>query len=320
MFRHLVDASAGCATERYEVDLKEFADLARAHDAAIANSANATVPKALHMGGVVFHESRCGSTLVANALMAMSPTRHRVYSESPPPIAAIKTTCGDDFQFCSMQQAAALLRDVMYLMSRTNDEREERVFFKIQSVGSRHLQVFQMAFPEVPWMFVYRDPVQVMMSQLAPGLKNSNCVRGRNRAPTAVSDVLLSRGKNAHDASPELYCAAHLASITQSAVAALDRDPERGTAVNYVDLPQALYEYVLPQRMGLPVSEREAQRIQEISGVYSKGVGKRHGEFHEDSKKKEAAASKEVRLAAKLLLQKSFDQLESRQQSQKQKR
>lgn len=98
-------------------------------------------------------------------MIAMDPIKHRAYSESPPPVNAY-TICGDDFDRCSQEQAAAVLRDVIYLMSRTDDQREERVFFKFQSITSKKISTFQMAFPHVPWMYVYRDPVQVMMSHV----------------------------------------------------------------------------------------------------------------------------------------------------------
>ena len=306
MFRHLVEASPGCTKERYQVSLKDLATKARAHDAEHMGG----VPKALKISGVVFHESRCGSTLVANSLIAMNPEKHRVYSESAPPIMALRGVCGEDFQHCSTDQAAALLRDVMYVMSRTDSAKEERVFFKIQSVGSRSIKVFQKAFPNVPWIFVYRDPVQVMMSQLEQGTKVANCVRPRVRPPTIVSDLLINKGSNAYSVTDEGYCAAHLATITQSAVDALNQAPELGAAVNYKDLPHILYEQILPNHFNIPVTEQETERIQKISGVYSKGVGDRKGFFHQDSARKEKAASREVRNAAAVYLQESFDELE----------
>ena len=329
MFRYLVDGSPACSKQLYTANLKELAALAREHDAQQQEAGSA--PKALTIGGVVFHESRCGSTLVANSLVAMNPQKHRVYSESAPPIAALKSVCGETYQYCSIDQAASLLRDVMYLMSRTDNSQEERVFFKIQSIGTRQLQVFQRAFPTVPWIFVYREPVQVLMSQLEQGTKAANCVRPRSKPPTVVSDLLLRTNHNAHDVTDEEYCAAHLvspthfcvsviyccslllclqATLTESALAAMERAPAMGTVVNYEDLPQVLYEHVLPERWNIPVSDEEMQRIQKVAGLYSKGTMGRHGMFHSDSKRKEQAASYKVRDAAETFLRESYNRLE----------
>jgi len=51
-------------------------------------------------------------------------------------------------------------------MSRTDDHREERVFFKFQSSLSTKIRTFQKAFPDIPWLYSYREPVQVMMSHI----------------------------------------------------------------------------------------------------------------------------------------------------------
>ena len=209
MFRHLVEASPHCAKVRYRVNLHDYMKHATLYD---AKPKAAT--KALHLTAVVFHESRCGSTLVSNALVAMNPTKHRVYSESAPPIDALRTICGETYHSCTPKVASRILQQVVYAMSRTNDLREERVFFKIQSVGTRNIEVFQLAFPKVPFLFVYRDPVQVLMSQLSGvpgGTKNANCVRPRARPPASVVDLCQRKGiKKISDLSNEEYCAAHL--------------------------------------------------------------------------------------------------------------
>jgi hypothetical protein len=305
MFRFLVDASSGCQTGvHYHVDLREFVALARRHDSATLDV------KALPLGGVVFHESRCGSTLVANALSAMNPTTTRVYSESAPPIAALHMVCGETYTSCSLEQAAKVLSDTMYAMSRTRDLREQHVFFKIQSLGTRNLPVFQAAFPDTPWIFVYRDPVQVMMSQLKGGSKYANCVRPRHLKNVLVSDLVRRHGRRVSELSDEEYCAAHLATLTEAAVDALQTKPRRGRPVNYESLPDSLYQDILPNHFGIPLSSEEIDNIRRISSVYSKGVGGRQGEFKSDSVKKEKLASQQVRDASKLFLDESYQTLQ----------
>lgn len=306
MFRFLVQKSVGCSDGiHYKVDLKAFAKLARTHDVQGTGAA-----KVLNLTGVVFHESRCGSTLVANALAAMNPTENRVFSESAPPIAALKTICGDNYHYCSVHQAAQILSDTMYLMARSNDAREKRVYFKIQSIGSRNIEVFQNAYPRTPWIFVYRDPVQVMMSQLKMGAKYANCVRPRNQKNSIVSELVHRKDRTVKDLSDEEYCAAHLATITESAVEAMQREPHLGTPVNYAKLPEILYKDILPNKFGVALTQEEIDNIIKISAVYSKGTGSRKGEFKDDSEAKEQLASEEVREAASLFLDESYAILE----------
>lgn len=307
MFRDLVSKSPGC-DDPFELDLKKIVYLARQRDEQVQQSGTQKVPKVLNTTAVAFHESRCGSTLVANAMIAMDPQKHRTYSESGPPVSAMHV-CGENFSLCSIEQAAMILRDTMYMMSRTDDPLEERVFFKFQSVTSRSIPVFKRAFPDVPWMYVYRDPVQVMMSHVKDDrkLKHAVCTRSmRGRPPEDLKGIVKRQGRHLKDLEPVEYCAAHLATLTESAVNNLN---DMAIPVNYNKLPDMLWQTIMPKIFGRSLTQKEIDNMTEISHDYSKGRGKMAGEFHADSKQKEKAASDEVRMAAKTFLQESYDKL-----------
>lgn len=316
MFRFLQQKSPQCRESNLvRAPLKEIADLARDLDEQNDRSPTSPeVPKPLNFTGIVFHESRCGSTLVANTLIGMNPEKHRVYSESPPPITAMKV-CGEDFEWCSIDQAAAVLQDVLYLMGRTNDPQEERVFFKIQSVGSRSIEVFRRAFPTTPWLFVYRDPVQVMMSHFKLGTTHANCMRSYSNPPKLTRQFIKKKGGGglfgggASKLSPEDFCAAHLGALTDTALQSAQRSNGVGLVVNYDTLPQSLYETILPEKFGVPTGPQEIERIQTIAGTYSKGKGEKI-EWKEDSTRKEEAASEEVKKAAETFMQDSYNDLQ----------
>ena len=108
---------------------------------------------------------------------------------------------------------------------------------------------------------------------------------------------------------PYEYCAAHLATLTETAADHIHQSAGLGRAVNYVNLPQILYEKILPA-WGVSVSDTEIENIQKISGMYSKGRGSMKKEWHEDSEKKEAMASPEIQEASKIFLGESFARLE----------
>jgi len=310
MFRDLVSKSPRCKKTTQKVFLKDIATMARQMDRDNQRQPTSLqVPKPLNISGVVFHESRCGSTLVANSLIGMNPTQHRVYSESPPPVTAMRI-CGEDYSLCSKQQAAAILRDTLYMMSRTNDPKEQRVFFKIQSVGSRHIEVFREAFPDTPWIFVYREPVQVMMSHLKYGIRRANCLRSHHNPPPVTQNLIKRHGRdNTAQLSPQEFCAAHLATITESAMENL-RQTNYGVPVNYASLPAILYETILPHHMGIPTTATEIHNILQVSSQYSKGRDDKKAEWQEDSTEKEKAASREIRQAAKEFMTESFAALE----------
>ena len=206
MFLFLTSHSCN-RTNIFTYNLREIVKQSKAMD----DDPDAIGVHSMKPSGFIFHKSRCGSTLVANILTVMEPTEHRIYCESGPPIAAAQA-CGLDGKLCPPGRSAELLRDVVYLMGRTGDPNERKLFFKMQSMGSKYVAVVTEAFPDVPWIFVYRDPIQIMMSQLKRRISNANCVRHWNRsvAPKGAYDFLASIGREAGDLSPVERCALHL--------------------------------------------------------------------------------------------------------------
>mmetsp|Transcript_3727 Transcript_3727/g.10583 ORF Transcript_3727/g.10583 Transcript_3727/m.10583 type:complete len:446 (+) Transcript_3727:13-1350(+) len=293
MFRDLVAKSIHCSRRgKIRMDLQSIVDEARAYDARAD-----TATTSLEPAGFVFHESRCGSTLVANSLMAMDPEANRVYSESPPPVTAAKMISGSDGQDSS---AVRLLRDVIYMMGRTNDAREKRLFFKIQSIGTKSIPAFMLAYPKTPWVFIHRDAVQVMMSHLKTKDKTEAvCTRSRSAPPSDLVALVKARDPSAKvkKLTTEDYCAAHLASLCEAAYNAYEDSNGIGRFVDYADLPDALVEDIIPNHFGESMNEESKARILKISGTYSKArtVGRT---WKEDSQKKEEAARPEIRAAS----------------------
>lgn len=227
MFRFLV-SSSGCGKSamKISVDMATLMEKAREYDKLmderslsenlndIDGYVHAMPPK-----GFVFHESRVGSTLVANSLAAMNPQVHRVYSESNPINEALRV-CDDVGPSCDMDANVKLFRDVVYIMGRTNSPNEQNMFFKVSSAGTKRLGIMQQAFPTTPWVFVYRNPVQTMMSHLDPskiGNKtkgiNAVCTRAKRNPPKDLRDLVFeSSGKEIREITDIEFCAAHLVS------------------------------------------------------------------------------------------------------------
>ena len=115
MFKDLVAKSrctgSNSRSEKLSVLKKEMAE-------------NTNERKYLEPSGFVFHESRVGSTLVAN--MLASDPFSMVFSESAPP-SSVMLANG-----LSRERKVALLRDVVHLMGQTTMHRH--MFFKFQSI------------------------------------------------------------------------------------------------------------------------------------------------------------------------------------------
>jgi len=309
MFRDLVKKS-DCSNDGFELDLKMIVDKARNYDDAQYDTPD-DEKNVHHMDptGFVFHESRCGSTLVANSLAAMDPAANRVYSESAPPVSAVRV-CGPDGSHCPPGRAAELLRDVIYLMGRTNDPNEQHLFFKIQSIGTKAIHVFLEAFPDVPWIFVYREPVQIMMSQLAHGVESANCVHQLRDVPQKTIDAMEEEGKDLDSLTPVEKCALHLSLLCESALHGLFDSGMMGRPVNYENIVQKLIDHIIPDHFKVLLTNEGKENILEVGSKYSKGRGERQKEWKEDSEQKEKEATPEVRAAASFFLQEWYEQLE----------
>jgi hypothetical protein len=330
MFQDLVAQSSGCREKRWHFDLREVATLARARDAD-KGTKQSLVPKLLDLSAVVFHESRCGSTLVANSFVGVNPSKHRVYSESAPVFEALDIFCSQqDYSFlpparrslrsqqsssevCSRpKQAGLVLHDVITLMSRSNDPKEMRVLFKFQSKLTRYLPVFLQAFPNTPWLFVFREPVQVLASYFRGTMENAawGCIRTQDNPPYAVQQIAKRRGVNdASTLSSEDYCAAHLASLTEAAVYGL-QSSSLGIAVDYKGLPTDLRE-IFSRRLGIPMGAAEINNLNQMSYHYSKGRPGQARAWKEDSQIKQHKATDQLREAAQTFLQDSYQRLSS---------
>jgi len=301
MFRDLVSHSPSC-DDPFAMDLSEILPLVRTHDVQNPDSVHAMYP-----AGFVFHESRCGSTLAANSLAAMDPDKHRVYSESNPSITALKA-CGTHGSGCPPGRAAQLIRDVLYLMGRTDDVLERRLFFKIQSIGTKSIHVMREAFPDVPWVFIYREPVQVMMSQIANGVERANCVRQmRDLDPKSIA-LMKENGKSLSTLESEDKCALHLNTLCQAALNELEEPESNGMPVNYNVMVNNFS--MITSHFGMDMTDEYAERIEAVGSKYSKGRGHRGKEWKDDSEKKDTMANEKVKDAADEFLSDSYDLLE----------
>src|SRR6185369_5327085 len=112
--------------------------------------------------GFIFHMSRCGSTLVSRMLGSLP--RSIVLSEAGP----IDSVLRAGFRAPSLAEAehVSWLRGMVSALGQRRAPDDNRLFIKFDSWSIVYLGLIERAFPEVPWLFVYRDPVEVMVSQM----------------------------------------------------------------------------------------------------------------------------------------------------------
>lgn len=182
-----------------------------------------TVRPGLPPSGFIFHMSRCGSTLIAQMLAALP--QNIVISEAPP----IDWILRPKVRGATEQQKIAWLRGMVSALGQPRNGNEKQFFVKFDSWHTFDLPLIRRAFPEVPWIFLYRDPFQVMASQMKQ--------RAIHMVPGSAELVGLDFTAAAQMPAEE-YCARALSRICAAALDQLRTGS--GYALNYIELPDAV--------------------------------------------------------------------------------
>jgi hypothetical protein len=178
--------------------------------------------------GFVFHLSRCGSTLFAQVLAA-SP-RHRVLSEVPPidQLLAHDLAAG-----LPRARRVARLRALVNACARRRFPEERHLFIKWDAWHTLHLDIIQEAFPDTPWIYLHRDPVEILVSQRRQ--------RGYQFLPGMMNPALFGIAPaELPQLDFDVYAARVLGAAAAAAVRALALPGHRGLAVEYSTLRDKL--------------------------------------------------------------------------------
>ncbi|KQN21204.1 hypothetical protein ASE86_14615 [Sphingomonas sp. Leaf33] len=250
-----------------------------------------TDPDAPEPAGFIHHMSRCGSTLVAQMLAA--DPRHVVLSE-PEPLDAVVRWAMESGAPLEVQVAA--LRAIVAALGRDRSGETQRVFFKLDSWHTMALPLFAAAFPRTPWVFLYRNPVEVLVSQQRQ--RGIHTVAGL--LPTTIFDIPDAEGMQG-----DRYAAMVLARASE---AVLDHWPRGGgLLVDYSELPGAIADRIAPHFGFVPDAAGRAA----MAAVAGRSAKSPDQPFVPDSAAKHRAATRDIIDAARDLVDPVHARLES---------
>lgn len=219
--------------------------------------------------GFVFHMSRCGSTLLSQMVAALQDAL--VVSEAPPLDSILQIYSGDG------DTAVRALRAMVAALTRRRLG-ESTCILKLDAWHTLSLPLFRRAFPHVPWVFLYRDPVEVMVSQVK--------VRGIQTVPSYVPPALYGLETSVPD---EEYCAQVLAAICR---AVLEHHAlGGGRLVNYCELPGAAETAILPH-FNIRIDGEARAAMRQAARMDAKAPGQI---FSADSRQKQQEATPRLR-------------------------
>jgi hypothetical protein len=224
----------------------------------------------LEPSGFIFHMSRCGSTLVSQMLAALP--ENVVISEAAPIDAVLQLRFTDD------DTHVRLLRAMVGAFARKRTGRERHCFIKLDSWHTLALPLFRRAFPSVPWIFLYREPGEVIASQLQQ--------RGIQTVPEYISPAMFGLEAIPLEA-PEDYCARVFGKTCEAVLEPFAQGG--GLLVNYAELPGALWTKIMPH-FGVDLAQSDRAAMAERAVRDSKSPGMPF--LAEDDRARKAAITK----------------------------
>ena len=251
--------------------------------------------------GFIFHSSRCGSTLVANACRAI--TNSIVVSEAnaiDKLIARFFTDTGD----IRASLYSVFLRGVVHALGQRRSGSEQHLFIKFACTSFAQLERITRIWPHVPWLFLYRDPIETIVSNV-------------NDPPTWLTDddwrVLASITGTTPDAVAAMSlterCARSIGSFYSQAHALANN---QSLLLNYNQLSVPVISNVLKFFQVSP-SAQELEAIARTSGVYAKEISGTRP-FVADAEAKQKSASTLIREMSARWAEEPYRRLEQKRE------
>jgi hypothetical protein len=249
--------------------------------------------------GFIFHMSRCGSTLISQ-MLAATP-ENIVLSEAAP----IDDILRGHFRNPDItdERRVKWLQWLLGVLARRRHPEEMNVFIKFDCWHVMFLPLIRRAFPDVPWIFLYREPLEVMASAqkqlggqmipgvLAPGLFGWD--------PAMVGRMTLYE-----------YAARVLAKLCETALAQAQAGD--GKLINYRQLPTSIW----PALMAYWKVDFSAEETARMLGTAQMNAKNPVLPFEADSQAKRDSATAELRALTQQWLDGVYQQLEAQRLAQ----
>ncbi|QXH57263.1 sulfotransferase [Pseudomonas maumuensis] len=240
---------------------------------------------------LVFHASRCGSTLIAQLLA--SQARNIVLSE-PPPLDNLLRAARQDPSAAAWQADALRALCSAYGQRRKGDEHQ--LLIKLDAWNIFDAPLLMALYPDVHRVFLYRDPLEIVVSQLRQA--------GMHRVPGLLGasglDSLLPGSRTM---GPLEYTCRMIGEILTAGLALCER--YGANAVNYSELPDAVWG-----RLG-PLFGIQPGEVADLRAVAAFDAKQPAMNFSADSLRKREEASDEIREAVARWAQQPYNALES---------
>ena len=209
----------------------------------------------LEPAGMIFHLSRCGSTLVSRLLGKLPGA---VVLAEPSPLNALLGLNPGRVEEATLVR---LVRLLVRALGRCRHGDERHLVLKCTSWNIRRRAVLAAAFPETPWIWVQREPAHVLASLLVtpPGWLGLGVTPPRSAGLFGLDPASVPARTRVE------FAARALGAMLEAAAT----DPAGRLSIDYADLPGAVWQRVAPH-FGLEADSAVIERMIEESRFYSK--------------------------------------------------
>jgi hypothetical protein len=269
-----------------------FRLLFRRRTSMAALAQRAEIMPGLRPSGLVFHTSRCGSTLVSQMLAHLPSV---LVMAEPGPLGSLLAARSVDASVAEEQQRD-WFRAMVAALGQPRRAEHRHFVIKFDAWAVLHLPFIRSAFPDVPAIFITRDPVEVLVSQLGH--------RGYHMIPGSLPPALLGlRPDQVTSLAPEAYVATVLARLLESVLSVPAGD--RPALIDYRQLPGAVIDTIGPL-FSIEIGTDERARLLDVASRDAKNpcVG-----WAGDTEAKRLRATDRLRAEVERLVQPLYESL-----------
>lgn len=231
--------------------------------------------------GFIFHVGRCGSTLLAKVLSSLD--RLIVIKEAEP----VQQLLGVEYEEVFRDKRPLYFQSLISMYGHRRLPVHERFFVKFSSNHIKRLDMIRRLYPGVPWLFLYRNPYEIIPTFLegpAWFIRNKNSAEGAFDAALPIESV---------EQMSDLAFSVRVELSTLQI--ALENTCDHCLFVDYTQLRPENLPGIL-RFFGLDVAGEEYDGMVEQFGFYSKSDGE-SVPFAPDSAEKQAKVTDEIREA-----------------------
>jgi hypothetical protein len=222
--------------------------------------------------GFIFHISRCGSTLVSQMFAALE--KNIVISEASVVDRIIRAGVSEELKIIR-------LRGLFNALAQKRFPAEENFFVKFDSWSIFDLPLIEKAFPGVPWIFMYRNPVEVIVSQMRQsGMQMVPGEIGAIFPNMDLHEILQFSTEERFARTIAAFCEAGL----ENAVS------RQGKFINYTQLPEAVTGEICGH-FNVSFSDEEIEKMNSASRLNAKNP---HQQFFTDGEEKRKEANEKI--------------------------